>query len=103
MLAGFGRKQSARELLPPAVLKTVKTAVVIHREEESVHWETTLILPLEIFVYPPSIRLQGRACSANFYKCGDELPDPHFLTWSNIVSKKPDFHLPEFFGVLNFQ
>jgi hypothetical protein len=103
LLAGFGKKGMPRELLPQTVLKKVKTEVLIHREEEQVHWEATLVLPLEIFIYHPSMGLQGRRCDANFYKCGDELPEPHFLSWSNIVSEKPNFHLPEFFGVLNFQ
>lgn len=35
---------------------------------------------------------------ANFYKCGDGLTVPHYLSWSPIVTEKPDFHRPEFFN-----
>lgn len=103
VLAGFGRGNTDRELLPPAELQKIKTEVLISRGEEQAQWEITLILPVTVFVHHPSLKLQGRQCSANFYKCGDDLPEPHFLSWSNIVSKEPNFHLPQFFGVLNFQ
>ena len=34
----------------------------------------------------------------NFYKCGDLLPHPHFLSWAPIDLPEPAFHCPEFFG-----
>ncbi|HEX8038127.1 MAG TPA: carbohydrate-binding family 9-like protein [Chryseosolibacter sp.] len=40
--------------------------------------------------------------SKDFYKCGDNLPEPHFITWNDVKAPKPDFHLPEFFGRINF-
>ncbi len=40
---------------------------------------------------------------ANFYKCGDELQTPHFLSWNPIEIEKPDFHRPDFFGTLRFE
>lgn len=35
---------------------------------------------------------------ANLYCCGGKTMHPHYLSWSPIVSPKPNFHLPEFFG-----
>ena len=46
--------------------------------------------------------LDGRTMRANFYKCGDLLPRPHFLSWNAISLPRPDFHCPEFFGTLRF-
>jgi hypothetical protein len=40
---------------------------------------------------------------ANFYKCGDELQTPHFLSWNPIEIDQPDFHRPDFFGTLEFE
>lgn len=40
---------------------------------------------------------------ANFYKCGDETSNPHYLTWNKIENEIPDFHLPEYFGVIEFE
>lgn len=39
----------------------------------------------------------------NFYKCGDETDHPHYAAWSEILTKKPDFHVPDFFGRFVFE
>jgi len=44
----------------------------------------------------------GVVWRANFYKCGDETSHPHWLTWSVVGNRTPDFHLPQFFGILEF-
>ena len=41
--------------------------------------------------------------SANLYKCGDKLNQPHYLSWSPITLSKPNFHCPDFFGTLTFE
>ena len=45
----------------------------------------------------------GRTLHGNFYKCGDLLQVPHFLSWNPIQLPKPCFHCPEFFGELIFK
>jgi len=40
---------------------------------------------------------------ANFYKCGDKTSHPHWLTWAPVGYPEPKFHLPEFFGRLDFE
>jgi len=47
--------------------------------------------------------LGGKTVRANFYKCGDELQTPHFLSWNPVRTERPDFHRPDFFGVLEFE
>ena len=47
--------------------------------------------------------LDGKTVRANFYKCGDKLQTPHFLSWNPIGLEKPNFHCPEFFGTLSFE
>lgn len=44
----------------------------------------------------------GVVWRANFYKCGDDTSHPHWLTWSVVDNPEPDFHLPQFFGILEF-
>jgi hypothetical protein len=39
---------------------------------------------------------------ANFYKTAAKGSNPHWITWSPIDSERPDFHLPQFFGMLRF-
>jgi len=40
---------------------------------------------------------KGLEISCNFFKCGDGLTVPHFLSWAPIKTENPDFHRPEFF------
>jgi hypothetical protein len=44
----------------------------------------------------------GTRWRANFYKCGDKTSHPHWLTWAPVNYPAPRFHLPEFFGWLEF-
>ena len=37
----------------------------------------------------------------NFYKCGDNCRQPHYLSWSPIGLPSPNFHCPEYFGKIN--
>lgn len=46
--------------------------------------------------YPP------KKWSANFYKCADKSPTPHWLTWNKVDYSYPNFHLPQYFGKIEF-
>jgi hypothetical protein len=39
---------------------------------------------------------------ANLYKCADATSHPHWLTWSKVDYNRPNFHLPDYFGELEF-
>ena len=62
-----------------------------------------MAIPLSIFIHHSFSSLSGKEGRVNFYKCGDQLPVPHFVAWNNIQSAEPNFHLPEFFGEIYFQ
>jgi len=49
-----------------------------------------------IFYEKEFVNPQGRLFKANFYKCGDELPLPHYLSWNPIYTETPDFYRPDF-------
>lgn len=61
------------------------------------------IIPLKTFFMHDIKSLSGKTIRANFYKCGDALKKPHFLSWSPINIEKPDFHRPDFFGEITFE
>jgi hypothetical protein len=66
-------------------------------------WDLALAIPIEVF-FRNSIRdISGKKAYGNFYKCGDELLTPHFLSWNKIENPEPNFHLPEFFGEIRFE
>ena len=56
-------------------------------------WGLCVAIPLDLLGLQRGSRFEG-----NFQKCGDLTNAPHFLTWNNIISAEPDFHLPQFFG-----
>lgn len=64
-------------------------------------WKLTVEIPFSLIGI--QIDELPTAIKANFYKCGDETSVPHYLSWSNIMTKEPDFHQPEFFGELIFK
>lgn len=102
-LAGFVNAKFNKELLPPeTVSKVYTTAVIKTTTRDNKYWELTIAIPATVFIHHSIDTLSGMECRANFYKCGDLLPSPHYLAWSNIESPEPNFHLPEFFGNIRF-
>ena len=45
----------------------------------------------------------GLRARGNYYKCGDGLKVPHFVTFAPISTPKPDYHRPEFFIPIDFE
>jgi hypothetical protein len=102
-LIGFGYGRENRERIGADLIKSIQTDAHIVQKESGYQWSMLLEIPLSVFKYHTITPLNGRTCRANFYKCGDKLAEPHFLSWSPITFHKPNFHLPEFFGELVFQ
>lgn len=65
-------------------------------------WEITLAIPFEVFFRHQIKDLKGKIFKANFYKCGDKLTVPHYVTWNPVTTENPDYHQPEHFGMLKF-
>lgn len=66
-------------------------------------WTLTVAIPLNILFGSPLPELSGKIIRANFYKCGDNLSEMHYLTWNPVGTDNPDYHQPEYFGVLEFE
>ena len=64
-------------------------------------WKLTFAIPLDMLGVDKD-KMPERL-KANFYKCADGTSNPHYLSWSLISTKEPDFHRPEFFGDLIFE
>ena len=100
MNAGVGKQ--GRTAAGEEVLSRIKRFSTIERHHfEKEHfdvWRIALVIPKEAFFLHDLPTLQGLEMKANFYKCGDNLPTPHYLSFAPIDSPAPDFHLPEFFA-----
>ena len=106
ILIGKGSGKEGRILLPDALLKKVDRRSSLGNspvENRSGDWEVSLIIPKEIFFPEITETFNNVKARGNFYKCGDCLQTPHYLSWNPILWDTPNFHLPKFFGELRFE
>ena len=66
-------------------------------------WEIMIRIPLDCFAFDNIKSLSELKATANFYKCGEETSEPHYVTWNPIGVENPDYHRPEFFGKVEFE
>lgn len=106
-LAEFGESKENRILLEAKNISNIKVNAsfksVVFEDNKMIKWELTLIIPKSVFQFHQIKSFKNRVAKLNFYKCGDDLPQPHFLSWEPIESETPNFHLPEFFGSAVFE
>lgn len=103
----YGEGRHNRKLLPENIIKKIEVSSSLGNEpfdtrNGDISWSLTCIIPGACFIHDTSFKLNGKKARANFYKCGDELPVPHFVTWSPIGTPEPDYHQPEYFGEVIF-
>ena len=63
------------------------------------HWTLLVGIPLSLIDLDLS---RERARRANLYKCGDKTSMKHYASWNPIEAEAPAFHLPAFFGEIQF-
>lgn len=61
-------------------------------------WSMTLVIPPSALFRHSLKSWNGVELRVNLYKCGDNLSQPHFLSWKPIDCPSPNFHMPQFFG-----
>ncbi len=79
--------------------------IVEPEKQEPTTWIVEYKVPVEVLEKYASVTkpAPGVTWRANFYKCADLTSKPHWLTWSVVDKPEPDFHVPEFFGTLEFK
>ncbi len=104
ILAAHGPGRENRDAIPGETINSIKSFIVIDRLTglPDVNWDLVAVIPFTAFIHDNISSLRGMTARANFYKCGDNLEEPHYLAWNDIKSEQPDFHLPEYFGRLKF-
>lgn len=103
LLIGCGPDRHDRERAPHDVLDSVDRWSSLGnasrpQQEGLWQWELALLIPVTALWRSRLESLDGLAARCNFYKCGDLLSQPHFLSWCPVETPKPDFHQPRFFG-----
>lgn len=107
LLNGYG-VPGDREHACDEIMKSIDRWASLGREpfEERMgdcKWSLTLVIPTTALFRDEIHSLDGRDMRANFYKCGDKLTTPHFLSWNKIDLPSPCFHCPPFFGQIHFE
>jgi Carbohydrate-binding family 9 len=106
-LLGYGSSRNNRVFLDPETISQIKTeSVITVRQDGSdklINWELTLIIPYCVFSFDSLKEMKGLNAKANFFKCGEETRERHYLAWNCIHSTELDFHKIDHFGSLIFQ
>ncbi len=71
--------------------------------QDPFEYTLTVAIPLKLYSLSEMEPLKGRTIRANFYKCGDDMPQKHYLSWNPIGTERPNFHTPQYFGELFFE
>ena len=108
VLVGCGPQREGRELAPATVLGAIDRWSSLGRKpfaecQAPAEWRMALSIPVGTAFRSGLTSLGGLRKTANFYKCGDKLRTPHFLSWRAITLPAPDFHRPDFFGPIEFE
>ncbi len=106
-LLGSGTERTNSKRADPEIISKIRrlSSVGVKPVKErkgEFSWSITVAVPFEVFFHHNIKDLKGKEFRANFYKCGDKLAVPHYVTWNPIGSPNPDYHRPEYFGVLKF-
>lgn len=104
LLVAHGHGRDNREMAPQTVMDKIMRYSSLGRKTFGVRsgkisWQLSLIVPYAVY-FKHEQPLLCDQMTANFYKCGDKMTQPHFLSWNPIDTPLPDFHRPECFGTL---
>jgi len=105
---GYGAGRAKRQPVPVNLAEKIEVESSLGNQpfEEKTgnfEWEMMIRIPLDSFAFDKIRSLNGLKVTANFYKCGDNTTEPHFVTWNPIGTENPDYHRPEFFGKMLFE
>ena len=108
LLVGYGPDRHDREMASADIMAAIRRHSSLGDQpfpltDGTKEWHLKMAIPLSTFFHHNLTTLNGLHARANFYKCGDKLRHPHFLTLFPIDLPHPDFHCPQFFGDIRFE
>ena len=106
LLAARHETREIAEHLTEEMPAIYRHSTINHRYEgdrQVSDWSLYLEIPKKAMGFAAYETLSGQKIRANFYKCGDETPEPHYISWNAINLPSPDFHVPQFFGLLELE
>jgi hypothetical protein len=106
-LLGLGADRASSRRVEPGIISKIRRLTTagnkpFTEKTGEFTWEITIAVPFDVFFRHQIKDLKGKIFRANFYKCGDKLTVPHYVTWNPVTTENPDYHQPAHFGLLKF-
>lgn len=111
-LLAFRKEKPSPTVAPVEVMQLIERCSTLGNEcfeeryldtGDKINWELNVRIPKEAFFMHKFNTLSGLSARGNFYKCGDNLSRPHFLSYAPIDTPSPNFHIERCFAELNFE
>lgn len=102
LLIGGGAERKGRTRGDESVRSLIERFASCRINGDKATWQLSLRIPRQAFFLDEVASFNGLKATANFYKCGDMTPRPHYLSYAPIDTSAPDFHRPDFFIPLSF-
>lgn len=104
----YGGGRNNRQAIDENIVASIKTfsslgTNAIDIKGEDTKWNMLIIIPKSTMINDEIPSLEGLQAKANFYKCGDETDEMHFVTWNPIGTENPDYHQYSYLGDLSFE
>lgn len=108
-LMNYGKNNEERASIDKDDFRKITIAHSLTKNVESeitepVTWTLEYSVPYALLEKYTKVDKPGKGVQwrANFFKCGDKTSHQHWLTWAPVINPTPKFHLPEYFGWLEF-
>jgi hypothetical protein len=107
-LLGYRKDKQHSQHAGTQVMRSIKRysslgAEPFDKKQGNFKWNMLVVIPVSAYWQSGLTSFSGVKARANFYKCGDDLTTPHFLSWNPVLTENPNFHAPQYFGELNFE
>ena len=104
----YGPGRGNRKFVAPETVEKIEISSSLGNQpfkekKGGFEWEMMIRIPISCFAFDNIKSLEGMKATANFYKCGDDTSEPHYVTWNPVKTENPDYHRPEFFGRVEFE
>lgn len=108
VLLGYRKDKADSVHAAPVLLSSVKRYPSLGTEpfgkrQGDFKWNMLVVVPVSVYWQSGLETFSGVKARGNFYKCGDNLTLPHFLSWSPVRTETPNFHMPLYFGDIQFE
>lgn len=96
LLAAYGEERVHRSYFLKEEMKAFACKAQINPDS----WNITLKIPQKILekIYGPLRLEEGSVFYCNFYKISETAACEHYASYSPVLARTPNFHLPEFFA-----